>query len=1090
MLNVLSSSHRLKSIVDLAKNDSILLEKLWSCPKALYLSLLKKELKKSILVVYAAKDEALAQDLAFFAKDVVEFPAWETLPGEEIAPSIDIVGKRWETLSKLVSSKTPHVVLCPLQALLQKVVSPTDFSPLCERWKIGDTISFQSIPSHLSEKGYTKVSVVSDKGQFAVRGGIIDLYPSSSKSPFRVDFFGDEIDQIKAFDPISQKSIEKVDKLLITPASEKDRLHPAVQKSSILDFLGEEKIVVFDDLLAIEDKYVSIQTLPGANGPFFFSLPEIFKALSASTKVYFTETEIEKLHEDEKQKRPGRAFYSGKEASVEVSFEICDLALTAKKASHPFIEISDYFSPYENTQASGSEEIAHGIARMQESSLNLFLFYSSESEKKVLSEQLSKTPKNTKYVEGYLSSGFVLPEENFALLPYSEFTQRYKIKREQWRTSTHTPPSDFHELSSGDLVVHFQHGIGKYIGVEKKTNHLGTESEFLVIEYSEGSKFYTPIAQSHLISRYIGAREEVPTLDTIGSTKWQRTRLQAQKAIVGYAQELLTLQANRSIQGGFTFLPDGEKMRLFEEDFPFVETEDQILAIEAIKSDMTSNKAMDRIVCGDVGYGKTEVAMRAAFKAVVDGKKQVAVLVPTTLLALQHCETFQLRMANFKLRIESLTRAKTAKETKEILNKLALGEIDILVGTHRLLSQDVVFHDLGLMIVDEEQRFGVKAKEHLKKAKVGVDCLTLSATPIPRTLYLSLVGGKDISIIHTPPHDRLPIKSILSEKDSGLIQNAFLRELSRDGQGYFIHNRVETIFQVSEELKKLLPQARILTAHGQMDPSELDTIFHSFKSGLADILVATTLVENGIDIPNANTIIIDQSHTFGMADLYQLRGRVGRWNRPAFAYFLIPKHRSLPEITRKRLHALIETSGYGGGMKIAMRDLEIRGAGDILGIKQSGQISDIGFHLYCKLLKRTIDALKNKTALDFFETKMEFSIDARFPEEYIGEPNLRLEMYHRLGETTTFAQIEEFYNELMDRFGKPPLPTEWLYHLSRIRIFASQHRYSLIKFQSFSWIAEKMKGKKEKVQKTFALPKTQKPEVFEKEVLSILQKSF
>ena len=523
--------------------------------------------------------------------------------------------------------------------------------------------------------------------------------------------------------------------------------------------------------------------------------------------------------------------------------------------------------------------------------------------------------------------------------------------------------------------------------------------------------------------------------------------------------------------------------------FAFVETDDQTQAIAHISQDMQSSKAMDRLICGDVGYGKTEVAMRAAFKAVCDGKKQVAILVPTTLLATQHYETFCARMVNFPINIRVLSRFCSHKETQQILKEVKEGLVDILIGTHRIISKDVVFKDLGLIIIDEEQRFGVRAKEHLKKLKTGVDCLTLSATPIPRTLYLSLVGAKEISVINTPPQDRLPIKSLIAEKEPSTIYNAIMRELSRDGQVFFVHNRIETIFMVSEELQKMFPQARIVTGHGQMSMEEIDAVFHAFKSGQADILVSTTIIENGIDIPNANTILIDRADTFGLADLYQMRGRVGRWNRPAYAYFLIPKNSTLAELTRRRLFALVESSGYGAGMKIAMRDLEIRGAGDILGTQQSGQISSIGFHLYCKLLKKAIDALKKQASPSFTEPKIEFAFDAALPDCYINEPSLRMELYHRFGEANSNEELDLLLSELKDRFGPYPEQVVWLYHLTRLRLFASAHHFLFLKCEKRSIFAEQQVGNKS-VKERLMLCKTKSAAEWEEQVRASLAAHF
>lgn len=1077
------------------KEPSLLIEELWEAPKAALLALIAKATGKQILILSAeGRENRLVDDFAYFGvTQVLEFPSWETLPGEEISPSPDIVGKRYEILHMLLQKKPPQIIVCPLQACLQKVLSPKTLRSLSTTWKRGDEIPFASLQEFLTQRGYRRVPVVSDKGEFALRGGILDLFPLSSTDPLRLEFFGDELEQIRTFDVIGQKSIGKVETAFICPATEFDFLRKEKELALLLDYLGKDLLIVFDDLLALEDRYVALQKMPGALSPLFCPLSELLERAVALPHFFWTKEPVEELSEVQLLKKVGRDFYSGKEPLQPLSFHIFDHPLSTKRWLHPFTDIASFFSPSENKAAASAEELLPVISRFASSSLELHFLASTESEEKMFKERLEnekiQLPKKTLFEQGYLSSGFVLQEIPFALISLTELTHRYKIRRQKWRSTYHTPPSEFHELLPGDVVVHFHSGIGKYLGVEKRANHQGVLTEFLLIEYAENSKLYVPAAQSHLVSRYIGSHEELPTLSTLGTQRWQKTKLKAEQAIIGYAQDLLRLNAERTIQGGFTFPPDGPEMVAFENEFPFVETEDQLQAIADIKNDMASAKAMDRLICGDVGYGKTEVAMRAAFKAAADGKKQVAVLVPTTVLAMQHYETFKDRMANFPLNIELLSRFRSPKEIKETLKKAASGGVDILVGTHRLISKDVQFKNLGLIIIDEEQRFGVRAKEHLKALKAGVDCLTLSATPIPRTLYLSLIGAREISVINTPPQDRLPIKTILSERDIPLIQNALLRELSRDGQAFFIHNRVETIYQIGEEIQKILPQARILIGHGQMDPEEMDAVFHSFKSGQADILIATTIVENGIDIPNANTILIDRADTFGLADLYQLRGRVGRWNRPAYAYFLTPKNRSLPELTRKRLSALVEASGYGGGMKIAMRDLEIRGAGDILGTQQSGQISAVGFHLYCKLLKRAIDALRKKIPPSFTETKMEFAYDARLPEEYVNESSLRLEIYHRLGEAHAFEEVEALLSELQDRFGACPPPVLWLYHLTRIRLFASLHSFILLKFETHTLIAERQKGKNTE-KKILSLPRTQKPEELEKRVIALLQESF
>jgi transcription-repair coupling factor (superfamily II helicase) len=696
-------------------------------------------------------------------------------------------------------------------------------------------------------------------------------------------------------------------------------------------------------------------------------------------------------------------------------------------------------------------------------------------------------PKRTFYHIGYLSSGLVIQDIDTVLFPLTEITHRYKMRRQKLRSTYHTSPAETFDLLPGEMVVHLNNGIGRYLGMEKRPNHLGIISEFFTIEYADHAKLYVPLNQAHLLTKYVGSNEEIPKLHTIGSLRWKKTREQTERAILGYASELLQNYAQRAIAHGFVYPSDSPDQNSFEEEFPFVETEDQLTAIANIKEDMMSAKAMDRLICGDVGYGKTEVAMRAAFKAIIDGRKQVAVLVPTTVLAMQHYENFVERMSNFPINVGVLSRFRSPKQIKETLQGLAQGTVDIVIGTHRIISEDVKFKELGLVIIDEEQRFGVKAKEHLKKIKVGVDCLILSATPIPRTLYMSLIGARDMSVINTPPQDRLPIKTIITEPTDQTLQNALLRELSRDGQAFVIHNRVETIYGVANRLKTLLPQARILVAHGQMHNDEIDAAFHAFKNGQADILVATTIVENGIDIPNANTILIDRADQFGLATLYQLRGRVGRWNRRAYAYFLVPNLRTLPEVTRKRLQALAEAGGYGGGMKVAMRDLEIRGAGDILGTEQSGHVSSIGFHLYCKLLKRSIQTLQGKVPSIIADAKIEFPIDARLPEEYINEVILRMEIYQRLGEALSWEEVDTIWAEVLDRFGPAPKPAEWLYHLTRIRVFASRHGFTLLKQEKLALTIEKNKGKDSVIRKILA-PKYKSPQEMEDLVLAELKK--
>lgn len=1074
----LSQSPGLEAFCEaLRQGNSCLIEELWDSAKALVAVLAARATGQSILLITGGtREDRLFDNISELGPDLpVEFPAWETLPGEEIAPSPDILGKRMEALHTLIQKKGPSIILCPIASFLQKVPLKAQLTPLLSTWEKGATLSFDSIAQMLTDLGFKREAVVSDKGQFAIRGGIVDLFPVSSQDPYRVDFFGDEIEQIRTFDPIGQKSIQKVDSFFLAPADELSLLQKSKRLGSIADYVPGA-LLMWDDLVAIEDAFVAMKTMPGSKSPFFFQLDELIKKIDPQ-HILCAEAKLEEFSANHTISPKGRTKYF-----CPVTFDALNLHFEAMRTFLPLQSVAHYFAPEDET-----EEI--DLLTSLRPVKHMFLLNSNETEEEEIRKKIPKEL-GVHYEKGFLTSGFVVTDVPLAVIANSDITHKARIRRQKWRSTYHTPAAEFHQLEPGDLVVHFHSGIGKYLGMEKQVNHMGVATEFLTIQYAESAKLFVPLSQAHLVSRYIGTKEEPPSLSQLGSKRWQTVRQNAQAQIVGYANDLLQMYAARSAHKAKAYPPDSDLMQQFENDFPYEATTDQLSAVSAIKHDLRSGNAMDRIICGDVGYGKTEVAMRAALKAVIDGGVQVAVLVPTTVLAMQHFETFAARMQGFPVVVDVVSRFRTPKQVKETLAKVESGGIDILVGTHRLLSKDVKFKNLGLLIIDEEQRFGVRAKEHLKHRKIGIDCLTLSATPIPRTLYMSLVNARDMSVISTPPQDRLPIKTIIAETDNEVITNALLREFARGGQAFFIHNRVETIYGKAAAIQKLVPSARIGIVHGQMDPDDVDAVFHQFKTGELDLLFATTIVENGIDIPNANTILIDRADTHGLADLYQLRGRVGRWNRAAYAYFLIPKNGKLPEITRKRLNALVEASGYGGGMKIAMRDLEIRGAGDILGVQQSGQVATIGFHLYCKLLKKAIDAIKKQKAITFEETKLEFSYDARLPDTYIPEVSLRMEMYYRFGEASSTEEADSLLSELIDRFGKPPTPVLWLYHLTKIRIYASGHRFTLLKFGELSLLAERQLPKGID-KKSILLPKKiQAPSILEGYVIDQLNKNF
>jgi transcription-repair coupling factor (superfamily II helicase) len=671
---------------------------------------------------------------------------------------------------------------------------------------------------------------------------------------------------------------------------------------------------------------------------------------------------------------------------------------------------------------------------------------------------------------GSLARGFISDEAKLVVVTDAEILGRYKIQRPRRLKSPHALATrsaldiDFTELEEGDLVVHLQHGIGRYLGlknlpaasgrrgIEPSTSDSQTATECLVIEYAptdpqqEPPKLYVPVTESHLVSKYVGAGKIRPPLNTLGGTRWQRAKEHAERAVRDVASELLSIQAARESQEGHSFKADTPWQREFESAFIFEETPDQLRAIQETKVDMERPKPMDRLICGDVGFGKTEVAIRAAFKAVMDGR-QVAVLVPTTVLAQQHFNTFRERMADYPVRIELLSRFRTRREQQRVVKDLEAGSVDMVIGTHRLIQNDVVFKDLGLVIIDEEQRFGVLHKEKFKMLRKLVDVLTLSATPIPRTLYLALTGARDMSSIQTPPHDRLPVETIVTNYDERVIRDAINRELNRGGQVFFLHNRVMTIHTMEQKLRTLVPQARIVVGHGQMHSDELEEVMTQFVNGEADVLLSTTIIESGLDIPNANTIIIDRADRFGLSDLYQLRGRVGRYKHQAYAYLLLPRHARLLIDVRKRISAIKQYSTLGSGFKIAMRDLEIRGAGNLLGAEQSGHITAVGFELYCQLLKQSVASLKGEKLKPRVEVQVRLDFlgeAASLPESYATEPQHRIEIYRKVAQATDKVSLEQLQKELRDRFGPLPPAVELLLLLAELKILASERGISVM----------------------------------------------
>jgi len=1079
-----SFDHLFSSLVQ--QGSSIVFERLEIQMKAYIIAELFRHSGKDLLVLTGEGQEEsqLVQNLEFFSLPIVEIPSWETLPTEGVAPSSDIVGARQKAFADIADRKTPLVILSSLQSCLQRVLPLNVLEQKRLVLTTGEEVPFDVLTDHLKIMGYERRSIVVEKGEFAIRGGIIDIFPVTQKQPVRIEFFGDEIESIRFFDPGSQRSADKLEHISLSPAKELEELHSSDDLTTLFDL--RESIVVLDDLEKLEDRYASLISLGAVRSKIFMGVQEWLKIIHNKQLVMLSFEPLESLSKVHRLK--GNQGYAHDRAE-EVRFSLFEQEFAVNRINHPLRTLPEFYEEHCLLKAQPvREELFDGFLQLQETHSHTLIVQSLvelEWCKTKVRERGGEILPLTQVKEGYLSAGIARSDSHEILFATAEITGRTTVRRDAQRMTSLVTDYDAFEIEPGDYVVHFHHGFGRYCGIEERPDAQGEIQEFFVIEYAERSRLFVPLHQAHLISKYVGGKEEAPKLHVLGTNRWKKLREDTERAILGYASDLLKREAQRVIQGGFVCAPDGLSMQLFEAEFPYTETQDQLKAIADIKQDMCSEKAMDRLVCGDVGYGKTEVAMRAAFKAVIDGKKQVALLAPTTVLAVQHYENFTERMSPFGVTIGILSRFSTNRQNLETIERAKNGEIDILIGTHRLVQKDVGFKDLGLLIIDEEQRFGVKAKEQLKIIKENVDCLTLSATPIPRTLYMSLINVRDLSTISTPPHDRLPTKSVVCESDEKIMQTAMLRELNRGGQVFYVHNHVDTIFKAADGIKKLVPRARVAVAHGQMSGDEIDCVFHAFRRGEIDVLVATSIIENGIDIPNANTIIVDRADRFGLADLYQLRGRVGRWNRRAYAYFLLPTRRVLSEIARKRIEAIAQAGGYGGGLRVAMRDLEIRGAGDILGTEQSGQVAAIGFHLYCKLLKRTIDSLKGETPSWTIDTKLETPYIAKLPETYVNEISLRIEFYQRLGDAKSSDEVKEIEKEIADRFGPLPKPASWLISCTRVRIAAAQKGYSSVQLTKYTLSLEKKHGKKMEEKKiVMSLPKT--PEEFEEKVTEAL----
>jgi transcription-repair coupling factor (superfamily II helicase) len=1027
------------------------------------------------------------------------FPSWEVLPHEARLPHADVISDRLETLITLSSDPTARIIVSTAPALMQRTFPPQH---LRERMRVvapGDRVEPLDMIDWLEQQGYEPEAQVTHKGEIALRGGILDIYPPTSPWPVRLEFFGDELESLRQFDPLTQISREAIARVTLSPAGELGilkqflRANPAAQAGAVmatlLDYLPPKSILVLCEPQRLSDKARDYASQVPDGDPFFSEWSALLQraAEGNGTVVELRDSETAFLPDDAESPGDVPEGESGEIAAVEAAPLFRSLEdfrpLPARAPEPPVAEAQ-------------RREFFQQLHRWLRQDYAVCVFCNNEGERQRFAEIWKESFRpgaepdaaaDLSVQEGSLSRGFLCDDAKVVVVTDAEIFGRYKVQRPRRLKSLHAQAArsaldiDFTELEEGDYVVHVQHGIGRYAGLKPMPTGLGTRggeeaaptsgTECLVIEYAPSDpsqpppKLYVPVTEAHLVSKYVGAGKARPPLNTLTGGRWKKTREQAERAVRDIASELLSIQAAREQQPGHAFAPDVPWQREFEAAFIFEETPDQLSAIQETKADMERPKPMDRLICGDVGFGKTEVAIRAAFKAVMDGR-QAAVLVPTTVLAQQHFNTFRERMADYPIRVELLSRFRTRRMQQRVVKDLAAGSVDVVVGTHRLLQSDVAFKDLGLVIIDEEQRFGVLHKEKFKMLRHMVDVLTLSATPIPRTLYLSLAGARDMSTIQTPPHDRLPVETIVAPYDERLIREAIQREMNRGGQVFFLHNRVMTIETVRQRLSALVPNARVLVGHGQMQSDELEEVMTRFVNGEADVLLSTTIIESGLDIPNANTIIIDRADRFGLSDLYQLRGRVGRYKHQAYAYLLLPRHARVLSDARKRISAIKQYSTLGSGFKIAMRDLEIRGAGNLLGAEQSGHIAAVGFELYCQLLKRSIAALKGESTKPHTETEVRLDFltlnpgtepgapaaagpngpaaAACIPLEYISDAKQRIEIYRKFAQVETRAELESLKSEMRDRFGAPPAAVELLLQVAELKVIASGQGIAVI----------------------------------------------
>ncbi len=1059
------------------------------------LAALARDLKRPMLVVVGSVERAKAlasslRDWSPAPECIWHFPEPLALFYERVPWTAEVIAGRLRVLTALYARQAPvpgwgWVVVASARALMQRTLPLRQFRVSIHEFRMGQTLDLERALGRWAGLGYEPVSVVEAPGQFSRRGGILDIFPPADPLPARIELFGSQVESLRRFDPATQRSQERVERVVITPAREALPRHgPRIAGSVAAQLAGPSATphdLPADVRVELETHYQGLAAATPFAGLEFY-LPRFYTE-SATLLDYLPSEAL--LVVDDPQELAG-AWAGLEEGSVDLrsaaeeagtlppdyplpyvtwnewSEQLTDrpiLALghgkegTASRLADCFIpgphlggQLKPVLQHIQTAQNGGGQIIV--VSRQSQRLAELWAA-EHDIHGGLPVEELRQQPQAAlTFVQGALAEGWILrgvdlgqPFASVHLLTDSEV---FGWRRPEPRRPVHrrkvAPETYLSDLAPGDFVVHAEYGIGIFRGLVTRAME-GVEREYLLVEYGDVDRLYVPIHQADRLSRYIGADDRPPRLNRLGTADWQAIRERAKQAAEDVARELLELYAAREMAAGYPFDPDTPWQADLESAFPYYETEDQLRAIADVKADMEKPKPMDRLICGDVGYGKTEVALRAAFKAVMGGK-QVALLVPTTVLAQQHYATFRQRLAPFPVEVEMLSRFRSRAEQKKILERLLTSQVDIVVGTHRLLQKDVAFADLGLLIIDEEQRFGVTHKERLKRMRTEVDVLTMTATPIPRTFYMSLTGVRDISIIDTPPEERLPATTYVGEYDAQLARRAILRELERGGQVFYVHNRVQTIGTVRRRLEGIVPEATFATAHGQMREADLEKVMLRFVDGEIDVLVCTSIIESGLDIPNANTLIVERADRFGLAQLYQLRGRVGRGVQRAYAYFFHSRLTRLTPEARQRLETIREAAELGAGYTIAMRDLEIRGAGDILGTRQSGQIAAVGFDLYTRLLARAVQELRAQREGQplppepLGSIRIDLPIPVRLSEDYVPDGRLRLQLYRRLAELDSMAQIGEMEQELTDRFGPLPGPARNLMYQLRLKALA------------------------------------------------------